>query len=72
MCYTFIGRGKGNLKGSITRGASMIDKEKALLIEMMSNVDDIKKELTAEQLKKLERCFLKINGNYNNLLEGVK
>lgn len=50
----------------------MIDKEKALLIEMMSNVDDIKKELTAEQLKKLERCFLKINGNYNNLLEGVK
>jgi hypothetical protein len=46
--------------------------EKELLIQIMANIDDIKKTLTPEQKKYCEKCFQKINGNYHNLLEGVE
>jgi hypothetical protein len=46
--------------------------EKQLLIEIMSNVDDLISALTAGQFLKLERGVNKIRGNYHNLLEGVK
>jgi len=49
----------------------MTEPEKELLIEMMANIDDIVQLLTPEQKEKARRCTNKIQGNYNNLLEGV-
>lgn len=50
----------------------MTENEKELVIEMMANIDDIIAILTPEQKEKVRKCTNKINGNYNNLLEGVK
>ena len=46
--------------------------EKQLLIEIMANVDDLIRILSADQYLELERGVNRIRGNYHNLLEGVK
>jgi len=46
--------------------------EKHLLIELMTNVDDLIRTLSADQYLRLERVVNRIRGNYHNLLEGVK
>jgi len=50
----------------------MTKKERELLIEIMTNVDDVLKVLTKEQRDVVKNCVLKIFGNYLNLLDGVK
>lgn len=47
-------------------------RERELVIQILANVDDIVKELTEEQRKKLERCLNRIYGNCRNLLDGVR
>jgi len=50
----------------------MLNKEeKVLLIQLMSNVDDLVDIMTEEQRKKTDRCIKKIYGNFHNLLDGV-
>ncbi len=46
--------------------------EKELLIQIITNIDDLIKELTATQYLKFRKNINKIKGNYHNLLEGVK
>lgn len=50
----------------------MITKaEKKLLIEIITNVDDIKRILDVKQAFKVRRCFNKIYANYLDLIEGI-
>ena len=50
----------------------MTEKERELLVEIMVNVDDVKRELTKGQKEKVKKCFLKIYGNFHNLMDGVR
>ena len=50
----------------------MSEQEKVLLIQIMSNVDDIIGIMTEEQRSRSDKCIKKIYGNYHNILEGVK
>jgi ribosomal protein L18 len=45
--------------------------EKQLLVQIISNVDEIKKVLSSNLQKKLKKSFKRIYANYFNLLEGV-
>ena len=46
-------------------------QNKELLIELISNVDDLKSYLQPEQKEELKRSIVKINRNYLTLLENL-
>lgn len=46
--------------------------EKELLIQMLTNIDEVVNILTKEQRQEVQRSINKIYGCYHNLLEGVK
>lgn len=45
--------------------------ERCLLIQMMSNLDDVLGEMTTEQRNRISASAKRIRLNYCNLLEGV-